>query len=117
MLLHKTGWNIKLRVSLDRKGVKVLGPGRVELIGHIARLGSISAAAKKMNMSYRRAWTLIRAINEAAGETLVEVTTGGRGGGGASVTASGKEAVALYLRIVQHAARAASQAARRRSRT
>ena len=98
MLGDKPGWSLKVRVWVERDGEKVLGPGRVELLGHIDRHHSISAAAKQMNMSYRRAWTLVRDMNEAAGEPLVEVTTGGPGGGGAALTPRGQEAVALYRR-------------------
>jgi molybdate transport system regulatory protein len=101
MLGDKTDWGLKVRVWVERRGKKVLGPGRVELLGHIDRHHSISAAAKQMNMSYRRAWGLVRAMNEAAGEPLVEVTTGGAGGGGASLTARGREAIALYQRLIE----------------
>src|SRR5262245_20914835 len=96
MLSDKSGWGLKVRVWVERNGRKVLGPGRVELLGHIERHRSISAAARQMNMSYRRAWSLVRDMNEAAGEPLVEVTTGGAGGGGAALTARGKEALDHY---------------------
>ena len=79
MLGDKPGWGLKVRVWVEHDGRKVLGPGRVELLGHIDRHRSISAAAKQMNMSYRRAWSLVRDMNEAAGEPLVEATTGGPG--------------------------------------
>ncbi|MBN9118944.1 MAG: LysR family transcriptional regulator [Planctomycetes bacterium] len=113
MLGDKPGWGLKVRVWVERDGKKVLGPGRVELLGHIESLHSISAAAKKMNMSYRRAWTLVRDMNTAAGEPLVEVTTGGAGGGGAALTARGKEAVALYQRLVARLTRTATEEATR----
>ena len=109
MLGNKTGWKLKVRVWVERKGVKVLGPGRVELLGHIERHRSISRAAKEMNMSYRRAWSLVRDMNEAAGEPLVELTTGGSGGGGATLTARGKEAIALYQLITKQFAETASE--------
>jgi molybdate transport system regulatory protein len=96
----KTGWGLKVRVWVERGGVKVLGPGRVELLGHIGRERSISAAAKKMDMSYRRAWELVKAMNDAAGVPLVEASTGGPGGGGASVTTHGRRAVRLYRELV-----------------
>jgi molybdate transport system regulatory protein len=62
-----------------------------------------------MNMSYRRAWSLVRDMNEAAGEPLVEVATGGSGGGGATLTPRGREAIALYQRIAERLARAAAE--------
>ena len=109
MLDDKLGWNLKVRVWVERRGRRILGPGRAELLAHIDHRGSITAAAKLMKMSYRRAWSLVRDINEAAGEPLVDVTTGGPGGGGATLTARGKEAVALYRRIVARLAAAAAE--------
>jgi molybdate transport system regulatory protein len=94
------GWTLKVRVWVDRNGVKVLGPGRADLLEHIDRLRSISAAARQMNMSYRRAWSLVRAMNDAAGEPLVEAVTGGPHGGGAALTARGREALAEYRALV-----------------
>lgn len=95
-----TGWGLKVRVWVERDGVKVLGPGRVELLEHIERERSISAAAKRMSMSYRRAWELVRAMNDAAGFPLVEAATGGTGGGGAALTAEGRNAIVLYRNLI-----------------
>ena len=107
----KTRWGLKVRVWVERGGRKVLGPGRVELLEHIERERSISAAAKKMNMSYRRAWSLVQDMNDAAGVPLVEASTGGSGGGGASVTAHGHEAMKLYRDLVSRFDRTAAEAA------
>ncbi|MBP3956014.1 LysR family transcriptional regulator [Gemmata sp. G18] len=96
MPTDKSRWGLKTRIWVERDGRKVLGPGRVELLEHITREQSISAAAKKMQMSYRRAWTLVQDMNEAAGVALVESSTGGTGGGGAIVTPHGHEAIRLY---------------------
>ena len=112
MFQDKPGWGLKVRVWVERRGEKVLGPGRVELLGHIDRLHSISAAAKEMKMSYRRAWTLVKSINDAAGETLVELTTGGSGGGGASLTPRGREAIRFYRNLVKQLARTADACVR-----
>ncbi|MFL5338715.1 MAG: winged helix-turn-helix domain-containing protein [Gemmataceae bacterium] len=102
----KLTWTVRARVSVDRGGAKVLGRGRVELLRHIDHHHSIAAAAKQMGMSYRRAWSLVRDINRAAGEPLVEVTAGGPGGGGAALTARGRAALALYDRAVARIDRA-----------
>ncbi len=96
MLGDKPGWGVRVRVWVERDGRKVLGPGRVELLTLIDAHHSISAAAREMGMSYRRAWTLVRDMNEAAGEPLVAASPGGSGGGGATLTERGKEAVSLY---------------------
>lgn len=107
----KPAWGIKVRVWVERGGVKVLGPGRVELLEHIQRQSSISAAAKQMGMSYRRAWELVQAMNEAAGVSLVEAKPGGSGGGGATITANGLEAIRMYRALVDRFAQTAMNAA------
>lgn len=104
-------WGLKVRVWVERDGRKVLGPGRAELLEQIDKLHSISAAAKAMNMSYRRAWELVRDTNEAAGVELVAVATGGPGGGGATLTPHGHAAVRLYRELVARFRRTAKQAA------
>ena len=81
-----------------------LGPGKVDLLEAIAAHGSISAAARAMGMSYRRAWTLVDAMNASFRETLVETATGGSGGGGAVVTPTGHEVLRRYRLIEAHAA-------------
>jgi molybdate transport system ATP-binding protein len=78
-----------------------LGEGRVALLEAIAEKGSISAAARHMGMSYRRAWNLVEAMNRFAEEPLVTTEAGGRGGGGAALTAAGERAVANYRELQQ----------------
>ncbi len=69
-----------------------MGPGKARLVSLIAESGSISAAARKMGMSYRRAWQLVEALNKS----FVLTTVGGKRGGGAVVTDFGKRLVAQY---------------------
>lgn len=83
-----------------------MGPGRAELISRIGKTGSISAAARQMGMSYRRAWQLVTAMNESFNRPVVITSVGGRHGGGAQVTPFGKRLVALY-RVMEHKASAA----------
>jgi len=73
-----------------------MGPGKARLVGLIAESGSISAAARKMGMSYRRAWQLVEALNKSFNEPVVLTAVGGRSGGGAVVTDFGKRLVAHY---------------------
>ena len=101
------GWALKIRFWIHRHGEKVLGPGRAELLEHIDRHHSIAAAAKQMKMSYRRAWGLVRSMNQAAGTALVEVATGGLQGGGANLTPHGWKILSEYQRIATRLARAA----------
>jgi molybdate transport system substrate-binding protein len=89
-------WTVGLRVWVERAGRAVLGKGRLELLEGIGRWHSISAAARQMGMSYRRAWLLVQSMNEAAGTPLVLAATGGRHGGGAHLTLVGEQAVAIF---------------------
>jgi molybdate transport system regulatory protein len=83
-----------------------LGPGKAALIAHIEQTGSISAAARAMGMSYRRAWQLVDALNENFTELVVTTEIGGRRGGGAAVTAFGKQLVAHYRAMEEKASAA-----------
>jgi molybdate transport system regulatory protein len=77
-----------------------LGPGKVELLEALKQTGSITAAAKSLNMSYMRAWTLIRTMNRCFQEPLVTALHGGpRGGGGAELTPAGRRILALYRQM------------------
>ena len=73
-----------------------MGPGKARLVGLIAETGSISAAARRMGMSYRRAWQLVEALNKSFNEPVVVTATGGKRGGGAVVTDFGKRLVAAF---------------------
>src|SRR5690348_313104 len=73
-----------------------MGPGKARLITLIAETGSISAAARRMNMSYRRAWQLVEALNKSFNQPVVLTAVGGKRGGGAVVTDFGKRLVDSY---------------------
>jgi molybdate transport system regulatory protein len=73
-----------------------MGPGKARLVALIAETGSISAAARKMGMSYRRAWQLVEALNKSFNQPVVLTAIGGKRGGGAVVTEFGKRLVASY---------------------
>ncbi len=70
------------RFWLTKEGQSFLGAGRIELLEHIDKIGSIHAAAKEMKMSYKAAWERINGMNLLADHPLIERTTGGKGGGG-----------------------------------
>lgn len=80
-------------------GRPFLGPGRVRLLERIAELGSIAKAANELGMSYRKAWELIRSMNETSKQELVERRVGGRDGGGAVLSETGKYLVQKYRNI------------------
>jgi molybdate transport system regulatory protein len=94
----------KIRILIG--AVVAIGPGKADLLAAIARTGSISAAAREMKMSYRRAWLLVEAMNSAFRRPLVETLTGGRSGGGARVTRLGEEVLRRYRFMEGKAARA-----------
>ncbi len=77
-----------------------VGPGRADLIEFIAETGSIREAAKRMGMSYKRAWGLVQALNEGFGAPLVETQRGGTGQG-AMLTAVGHEVLVRYRHMQQ----------------
>jgi molybdate transport system regulatory protein len=94
----------KLRVSIVFESGARIGPGKARLLQSIHDTGSISAAAREMGMSYKRAWLLLDSINQAFTEPVVSAAPGGAGGGGARLTAFGAEVLERYRRIDEQAA-------------
>ncbi|MBN9317189.1 MAG: LysR family transcriptional regulator [Devosia sp.] len=92
-----------LRITLSE--TFYIGPGRADLMELIAETGSISEAAKRMGMSYKRAWSLVQALNEGFGAPLVDASRGGKEQG-ASLSAAGREVLERY-RGMQEATRRA----------
>ena len=84
-------FQIKSRIWVESSEGIFLGEGRIRLLKAIEQEGSLSKAAKSMNMSYKKAWNLIDAINKSAPEAVVSTSTGGSGGGGTQLTAYGKQ--------------------------
>jgi molybdate transport system regulatory protein len=84
-----------------------MGQGKAALLESVRDTGSISGAARAMDMDYKRAWTLIDSLNRAFDEPLVLRTTGGAGGGGATLTSFGAEVLERYRRLEQTAAKLA----------
>ncbi len=90
---------VKFKVWLQKEGEVVAGDGKVRLLKLIERYGSIQKAAQENGMSYRHAWGAIRKMETRAGLKLVETQAGGRAGGGARLTAPGRDFVARYSRF------------------
>ncbi len=91
--------NFHCRLVIRSGEDNFLGPGRVELLEKISASGSISQAARAMGMSYRKAWGLVESMNQLYGEPLVATQKGGKEGGGASLTAVGRELLTEYRRL------------------
>ena len=98
----------KTRIRVLFGSAFAIGPGKADLLQAIAQTGSISAAARSLGMSYRRAWLLIDTMNQCFREPVVDTATGGKGGGGARITESGLRVLRCYREM--EAAAAASVA-------
>ena len=88
-LVSKAMMKVNSAIKVDFGNNLRLGRGKVRLLELVGETGSISAAARKMNMSYRRAWLLMDELNHMFGRDVIETAAGGSGGGGAHVTAFG----------------------------
>ena len=96
--------SLSVRIDLDSEGR--IGPGKIQLLENIQSCGSISAAGRAMDMSYKRAWDLVDEINRICRHPAVERQTGGKNGGGAVLTPFGMSLVARYRKIERDAASA-----------
>lgn len=85
--------SLKVRLQV---GGGVIGPGKIALLEHIDAEGGISAAARAMGLSFRRAWYLIDTMNAALGQPVIVTKVGGGGGGGAELTPFGRSVVKRY---------------------
>ena len=81
---------------MEGDGTRFFGPGPVELLQRIEETGSINQAAKKMGMSYKKAWEMVNRLNEIVGSPLVITATGGEKGGGSSLSTEAKQLIEYY---------------------
>ncbi len=86
-------------IRLDFSGTCSVGPGKIGLLEGIERTGSLSAAARALGMSYRRGWLLLHSINDGFQQPVVELSVGGKDGGGTQLTEFGRMLVADYRRF------------------
>lgn len=101
--------DIRPRIRITSDGEVAIGPGKAELLAHLKTTGSLAQAARQMDMSYMRAWTLIKTMEKCFKAPLVTRARGGEGGGGATLTETGHEVLALY-QAMEADAMAATQA-------
>jgi molybdate transport system regulatory protein len=100
---------VQFRLRIYRDEEIAIGPGKIALLEAVAETGSISAAARQIGMSYRRAWVLVDQMNRALQTPAVSTAAGGAHGGGTALTPVGEELIKRY-RAVESTARLAAAA-------
>lgn len=98
----------QLSIRIDFGPDLRIGPGKIQLLEEIAALGSIAAGGRALRMSYRRAWELIEDLNKTFGKPVVESKSGGKKGGGATLTPLGLALISRY-RAMERAAASATE--------
>jgi molybdate transport system regulatory protein len=88
---------VRLRIILG--DAIAVGPGKADLLEGIRETGSIAAAGRRMDMSYKRAWLLVETMNACFKQPVVEAAKGGKAGGGARLTPLGEEVLRRYRRM------------------
>ncbi|MCB4798103.1 winged helix-turn-helix domain-containing protein [Neotamlana laminarinivorans] len=95
-------YKIKSRIWIEADNNVLLGQGRVQLLKAIAKTGSLSKAAKSLNISYKKAWTLLDSVNKSAKKPVTINSIGGKGGGGAELTDYGISLIRAFDEINQN---------------
>nr|WP_244305941.1 LysR family transcriptional regulator [Paraburkholderia lacunae] len=105
----KTRPEVRFRMRIRSGDAVALGPGKVELLEAIREYGSISAAARSLDMSYRRAWLLIDELNRSLKAPATQSEQGGQSGGGCTLTAVGENIIRLYRDVEVQAQRSCAK--------
>jgi molybdate transport system regulatory protein len=103
------GTMTRLTLRIDLREAGSVGPGKVRLLELVAEMGSIRAAGNRLKMSYARAWTLVQDLNATFGAPVLTAAAGGKSGGGAQLTALGRDIVAAYRTAERKAVKAAAR--------
>jgi molybdate transport system regulatory protein len=99
---------LKPRLRVISNKTIALGPGKVELLDSLVQTGSLSESARRLEMSYMRAWTLVKTMNACFREPIAIPERGGKSGGGMKVTETGRQALALYQEMERAALKSAA---------
>jgi len=99
LLKESPGYKVNGSLWMEFEGERFFGPGRVELLKLVDETGSLNKAAKQMGMSYKKAWEMVTALNTQAARPLVILHTGGKKGGGSSITHEAKELIAYHSQL------------------
>ena len=100
----------RLRIRVPFGAGFAIGSGKADILQAVAETGSISAAARRMNMSYRRAWLLIDTMNRCFRQPVVDAAQGGKGGGGAQITDFGRVVLKEFRAVEAGAVKAVTKA-------
>lgn len=92
-------FKIKSRIWIEQDDKEFLGEGKVQLLKAIEETGSLSQAAKSINISYKKAWHLMDAVNKSSKKPITVKSVGGKGGGGTSLTPYGKSLIGVFDEI------------------
>ncbi|WP_244196128.1 winged helix-turn-helix domain-containing protein [Paraburkholderia susongensis] len=100
---------VRFRMRIRHGDSVALGPGKVDLLEAVREYGSISAAARSLDMSYRRAWLLIDELNRSLKSPATHSEQGGQSGGGCTLTPVGETIIRLYREVEEEARRSCSK--------
>ncbi|MFM0505700.1 LysR family transcriptional regulator [Paraburkholderia caffeinilytica] len=100
---------VRFRMRIRSGDAVALGPGKVELLEAVREYGSISAAARSLGMSYRRAWLLIDELNRSLKAPATHSEQGGQSGGGCTLTPVGETIIRLYRDVEVEAQRSCAK--------
>ena len=100
-ILDKGKFSVNGSLWMEKEETRFFGPGPVELLQYIDETGSINQAAKKMQMSYKKAWEIVHNLNTITTKPFVITASGGEKGGGSSISTEAKELIAYY-RLLRH---------------
>ncbi|HEY4298455.1 MAG TPA: LysR family transcriptional regulator [Paraburkholderia sp.] len=101
----KTRPEVRFRMRIRNGEAVALGPGKIDLLEAVREYGSISAAARSLDMSYRRAWLLIDELNRSLKSPATHSEQGGQSGGGCTLTPVGETIIRLYRNVEEEALR------------
>jgi molybdate transport system regulatory protein len=105
----KTRPEVRFRMRIRSGDAVALGPGKVDLLEAVREYGSISAAARSLGMSYRRAWLLIDELNRSLKSPATHSEQGGQSGGGCTLTPVGETIIRLYRGVEEEAQRSCAK--------
>lgn len=100
---------LKVKLRIDFGDENAVGPGKIALLERMRDTGSLSQAARDLDMSYRRAWQLLESLNTSFREPVILTSVGGKGGGGSAVTRLGEALIDAYRRLERESAAKASE--------